>query len=70
MRGRGAHAANISNAAGADNIGGSGFLGGSRHWLTLQTPDEFLVLRLEDRNVIVIMRSLDTRTGLKVVRTD
>jgi hypothetical protein len=62
---------NVPNATAVpDNVGGSGFLGGSRHWLTLQTPDEFLVLRLEDRNVILIMRSLEARTGLRVLRTD
>ena len=61
----------VPNAAAVpENVGGSGFLGGSRHWLTVQTPDDFLVLRLEDRNVIAIMRSLEARTGLRVVRTD
>jgi hypothetical protein len=62
---------NLPNATAVpDNIGGSGFLGGARHWLTLQTPEEFVVLRLEDRNVIVIMRSLEARTGVKALRTD
>jgi hypothetical protein len=51
-----------------DNIGGSGFMGGARHWLTLQTATEFLVLRLEDRNVIRIMQSTEARTGLRVLR--
>lgn len=51
-----------------ENFGGSGFLGGARHWLTLQTADEFLVLRLEDRNVIRIMQAVEARTGVKVVR--
>ncbi len=53
-----------------DNIGGSGFMGGARHWLTLQTATEFLVLRLEDRNVIRIMHAIEARTGLKVVRVE
>lgn len=52
-----------------DNFGGSGFLGGSRHWLALQTAGEFLILRLEDRNVIRIMQAIEARTGLKVVRS-
>jgi hypothetical protein len=51
-----------------ENFGGSGFLGGSRHWLTLQTSGEFLVIRLEDRNVIRIMQAIEARTGLKAVR--
>lgn len=51
-----------------ENFGASGFLGGARHWLTVQTADEFLVLRLEDRNVIAIMRAVEARTGVKVVR--
>ncbi|MEQ1870600.1 MAG: protein kinase [Vicinamibacterales bacterium] len=52
-----------------DNFGGSGFLGGSHHWLSLQTAGEFLILRLEDRNVIRIMQAIEARTGLKVVRS-
>lgn len=50
------------------DLGGGGFLGTSRHWLSLQTPDEFLVLRLEDRNVVRVMMQIEARTGTKVVR--
>ncbi len=60
------------NANGAtpvpENVGGSGFLGGARHWLTLQTPSEFLIIRLEDRNVIRVLNSIEARTGSKVLR--
>ena len=52
-----------------ENFGGSGFLGGARHWLALQTAGEFLILRLEDRNVIRIMQAIEARTGLTVVRS-
>ena len=51
-----------------ENFGGSGVLGGSRHWLTLQTAGEFLVIRLEDRNVVRILTAVEARTGLTVER--
>lgn len=51
-----------------ENVGGSGFLGGARHWLTLQMPSEFLIIRLEDRNVIRVLTSIETRSGTKVQR--
>ena len=49
------------------NFGGS-VLGGARHWLTLQTAGEFLVLRLEDRNAVRILTAVEARTGLTVER--
>ena len=52
-----------------ENVGGSGFLGGARHWLTLQTPSEFLIIRLEDRNVIRVLNGIELRTGSKVARS-
>ena len=51
-----------------ENLGGSGFLGGARHWLTLQAPNEFLIVRLEDRNVVRVLTSIEARTGVKVQR--
>jgi len=51
-----------------ENVGGAGFLGGARHWLTLQTPTEFLIIRLEDRNLIRVLNAIEARTGSKVVR--
>ena len=51
-----------------ENVGGAGFLGGARHWLTLQTPTEFLIIRLEDRNMIRVLNGIEARTGSKVVR--
>ncbi len=50
-----------------ENFGGS-VLGGARHWLTLQTAGEFLVLRLEDRNAVRILTAVEARTGLTVER--
>lgn len=52
-----------------ENVGGSGFLGGARHWLTLQTPSEYLIVRLEDRNVIRVINGIEARTGSKVLRS-
>jgi serine/threonine-protein kinase len=46
---------------------GSGFfLKSSRHWLTLQSKTEFVVLRLEDKNFRMVVASVEARTGLKV----
>ena len=58
-------------AAVPKGFGGSGFfLRTSRHWLTLQSNSQFIVLRLEDRNVIPVMTSLEQRTGIKVQRME
>jgi hypothetical protein len=52
-----------------ENVGGAGFLGGARHWLTLQTRSEYLIIRLEDRNMIRVLNAIEARTGSKVVRS-
>jgi serine/threonine-protein kinase len=49
--------------------GGSGFFfRTSKHWLTLQSETGFLVLRLEDKNVMPVLLSVESRTGSKVSR--
>jgi len=53
-----------------ENIGGSGFLGTAKHWLTLQSKSDFLILRLDDKNVLRVMSSLESRTGVKTERPD
>ena len=51
------------------SFGGSGFfLKTSKHWLTLQSKREFLILRLDDRNVRPVLQSIEARTGVKVDR--
>jgi hypothetical protein len=52
-----------------DDVGGSGLFGGARHWLTLQMPNDYVIIRLEDRNVIPVLNSLEARTGSKILRT-
>jgi serine/threonine protein kinase len=52
-----------------DDVGGSGIFGGARHWLTLQTANDYVIIRLEDRNVIAVLNGLEARTGNKVMRT-
>jgi hypothetical protein len=48
------------------SFSGSGFfLKSSRHWLTLQSKTEFMVLRLEDKNFRMVLASVEAR-GLKV----
>ena len=58
-----------SAAAIPKSFGGSGFfLKTSKHWLSLQTTSDFLVLRLDDKNVGDVITSLEARTGSKVDR--
>ena len=52
-----------------DDVGGSGIFGGARHWLTLQTSDDYVIIRLDDRNVNGVLNGLEARTGNKVTRT-
>jgi hypothetical protein len=52
-----------------DDVGGSGLFGGARHWLTLQTSNDYVIIRLEDRNVISVLNGLEARTGNKIMRT-
>ena len=51
-----------------DDVGGSGLFGGARHWLTLQTSNDYVIIRLEDRNVIPVLNGLEARTGSKITR--
>jgi hypothetical protein len=50
--------------------GGGFFLKSSKHWLTLQTPNEFIILRLDDKNVVQVIKTLESRAGLKVLRPE
>jgi serine/threonine-protein kinase len=52
-----------------DDVGGSGLFGGARHWLTLQTSNDYVIIRLDDRNVVPVLNGLEARTGNKVMRT-
>ena len=40
----------------------------SRHWLVLQLPDRFAILRLEDNNFARILEAFEARTGLRLDR--
>jgi serine/threonine-protein kinase len=61
---------NIQGASNVpDDVGGSGLFGGARHWLTLQTSNDYVIIRLEDRNVIPVLNGLEARTGSKIMRT-
>jgi hypothetical protein len=40
----------------------------SRHWLVLQLPDRFAILRLEDNNFARILETFEARTGLRLDR--
>jgi eukaryotic-like serine/threonine-protein kinase len=66
-RPRGQTLAGASNLP--DAVGGSGLFGGARHWLTLQTSNDYVIIRLDDRNVIRVLNGLEARTGSKIMRT-
>lgn len=42
------------------------FLKSTRHWLTIQTADDFVVLRLDKNDYRAIIPALEARTGIKV----
>jgi len=42
----------------------------SRHWLTLQTATDYVILRLGDDSWRNVLQTVESRTGLKVVRLD
>jgi hypothetical protein len=42
------------------------FMKGTKHWLTVQSPEEFVVLRLDKNNYRLILPALETRSGKKV----
>jgi hypothetical protein len=44
------------------------FMRTARHWLVLQGPDHYEVLRLEDDNVTRILGAFEARTGIKIDR--
>jgi hypothetical protein len=45
-----------------------GFMGRARHWLTLQTDDDYMILRLEGSNWERIVAAVETRTGITATR--
>jgi hypothetical protein len=51
-----------------DDLEVGGVFRGSRHYMTLQNPSEFVILRLEDINIIQVIRELEARTGLTIRR--
>jgi serine/threonine protein kinase len=51
-----------------ENLDVGGVFRASRHYLTLQNEHEFVILRLEDINVIQVIRELESRTGVSIPR--
>jgi hypothetical protein len=45
-----------------------GMLRSSKHFLVLQTKDSFMILRLEDSNVLRVLQTIESHTGLTVDR--
>jgi serine/threonine-protein kinase len=54
-------------AAIPENLGGGGFLGSAKNWLTVQSKTDYMILRLdEDKNVQVVIAAIESRTGTRV----
>jgi serine/threonine protein kinase len=59
---------NPALAAPPNDLDVGGMFRSSRHFITLQNATEFAILRLEDINVIQVIRELESRTGLTIRR--
>jgi serine/threonine protein kinase len=46
-----------------------GILGRARHWLVLQGPDRYLILRLDGDDRLEVMKAFEERTGIVIDRT-
>ena len=44
------------------------FKKGKKHWLTFQTDDDYLALRLSKKNVAIVLTAVEVKTGLTVER--
>ncbi len=42
------------------------FLKGKKHWLTIQTADDYALLRLDKNNYQIVLLALETRGGIEV----
>ena len=60
---------NAELASPPDDLDVGGVFRASRHYLTLQNADEYVILRLEDINIIQVTRELEARTGLPIRRS-
>lgn len=59
---------NAAFASPPDDLDVGGLFRRSRHWLTLQNAEAFVILRLEDVNIIQVVREFEARTGLAIRR--
>ena len=57
-----------SFGAPAGKIDVPGFLGRSRHWLTVQTREAFAILRLDGADRMEILKTLEGRAGVTIDR--
>ena len=51
-----------------DGVDVGSFMRQGRHWLVLQGPDHYQILRLEDDNFARILSTLEERAGVKIDR--
>ena len=45
-----------------------GMLRSSKHFLVLQTKDSYMILRLDDSNVLRVLQTIESHTGLTIDR--
>jgi hypothetical protein len=55
---------------GPEGIDAGGVFRGASHWLVVQGAESYAVIRMEDRNFQQIISTLETRTGITVVRNN
>jgi len=60
--------AKLSGPAGKIDVPGIGILSRSRHWLVLQGPDRYLILRLDGVDRADVMHAFEERAGIPIER--
>ena len=45
-----------------------GILGRARHWLVLQGPDQYLILRLDGNDRLEVLKAFEERSGISIER--
>jgi hypothetical protein len=60
--------AGLSAPAGKVDVPGIGILSRTRHWLVLQGPDRYVILRLDGVDRAEVMHAFEARTGIAIDR--
>ena len=60
--------AKLSGPSGKVDVPGIGILSRARHWLVLQGPDRYLILRLDGDDRATVMHAFEERAGIAIDR--